>query len=97
MENIVQTEMYVIALLYAIFDIFLIMYLANEVTVASDRVSYCFFESNWIEQSESCKELVLIMGEVLKQPQQLVILIYPLNLEMFMRVSKRFSKLDIFL
>lgn len=65
------------------------MYLANEITVASERLSYSLFESNWIEQTESCKKYVLIMGEVLKQPQQLVILIYPLNLETFMMVSEQ--------
>jgi len=89
MENIVQAELYIIILLYAVFDIFLVMYLANDITVASDRLSYCLFESNWMDESESCKKLVLIMGEVLKQPQQLVILIYPLNLETFTRVSEK--------
>ncbi|XP_037040976.1 putative odorant receptor 71a [Bradysia coprophila] len=85
-QNIVQIEFYVVVLLYAIFDIFLIMYLANDITVASDRLSYCLFESNWIEQTESCKKYVVIMGEVLKQPQQLVVLIYPMNLETFMTI-----------
>ena len=73
-------------LLYGVFDIFLVMFLANDITLASDRLSYCLFESNWIEQTESCKKYVLIMGEVLKQPQQLMILIYPMNLETFVKV-----------
>ncbi|XP_037040972.1 putative odorant receptor 71a [Bradysia coprophila] len=85
-QSLVQIEFYVVVLLYAIFDIFLVMYLANGITVASDRLSYCLFESNWIEQTQSCKKYVLIMGEVLKQPQQLVILIYPMNLESFMTI-----------
>ncbi|XP_037037879.1 putative odorant receptor 71a [Bradysia coprophila] len=87
-QNIVQTEMYCCILCYGIFDIFMVMYLANDITDASDRLSYCLFQSNWIEQTESCKKYVLIMGEVLKQPQQLVVLIYPMNLETFMRIIK---------
>ncbi|XP_037032261.1 odorant receptor 94a-like [Bradysia coprophila] len=85
-ESVFQTQLFVSCLLYGLLEIFLVMYLANEITVASDRLSYCLFESNWIEQTESCKKYVLIMGEVLKQPQQLVILIYPMNLETFVKV-----------
>nr|QGW45384.1 odorant receptor 11 [Bradysia odoriphaga] len=85
-QNIVQTEFYVVELFYGVFDVFLVMYLANDITVASDRLSYCLFESNWIEQTESCKKYVVIMGEMLKQPQMLVVLIYPVNLETFMRI-----------
>ncbi|XP_037043835.1 putative odorant receptor 71a [Bradysia coprophila] len=87
-DNILQTELYVAILVYVFFDIFLVMYLANGITVASDRLAYCFFESNWIEQTQSCKKYVLIMGEAFKRPQRLVILIYPLNLETFMTVSE---------
>ncbi|XP_037039734.1 odorant receptor 94b-like [Bradysia coprophila] len=86
-RNIAQTEFNVVELLYGIFDIFLVMYLANDITVSSDRLSYCLFESNWIEQTESCKKYVLIMAEMLKQPQQLVILIYPMNLETFVKIA----------
>ncbi|XP_037050264.1 odorant receptor 22a-like [Bradysia coprophila] len=85
-ESIVQREMNLVLLLYGIFDILFVMYLANDITLASDRLSYCLFESNWTEQTESCKKYVLIMGEVLKQPQRLMILIYPMNLETFMTI-----------
>ncbi|XP_037031980.1 uncharacterized protein LOC119071247 [Bradysia coprophila] len=85
-ENFVQTQMFAVTLLYGIFDIFLVTYLANDVTIASHRLSYCLFESNWIDQTESCKRYVLIMGEVLKQPQQLVVLVYPMNLETFVKI-----------
>ncbi|XP_037037390.1 putative odorant receptor 71a [Bradysia coprophila] len=86
MKNIFQVELYVAVLFYEFFDIFLVMYLANDITLASDRLSYYLFESNWIEQTESCKKYVVIMGEVLKQPQQLVVLIYPMNVETFMTI-----------
>nr|QGW45419.1 odorant receptor 46 [Bradysia odoriphaga] len=85
-ENIVQMEWDGIILFYGLSDIFLIMYLANEITDASDRLRYCLFQCNWIEQTEPCKKCVLIMGEMLKQPQQLVIVIYPMNLQTFMTI-----------
>lgn len=81
--------MYACVLMYAIFDIFLVMYLANEITVASDRISYCLFESNWVDQSELCKRIVLVLGEILKQPQHLVVLIYDMNLETFVWVGEQ--------
>ncbi|XP_037049666.1 odorant receptor 94b-like [Bradysia coprophila] len=85
-ENILQTQMHTCTLLYGVFDSFFVMYLANNITVASDRLSYCLFESNWIERTESCKRYVLILGEVLRQPQELIILTYPMNLETFMTI-----------
>ena len=81
-------EFYGAILLYEIFDVFLVMYLANDITDTSGRLTYSLFESNWVEQPELCKKYVLMMGEVLKRPQQLIILIYPMNLETFMTVSE---------
>lgn len=86
-ENIVQSVIFIAVLFYEIFDIFLVMYLTNEITVASDRLLYRLFESDWSEQSESCKKCVIILGEVLKKSQLLVIWVYPLNLETFAKVS----------
>lgn len=87
MDNVMQIIMYFVLLLHAIFDIFLVTYLANEITTSSENLSYCMYGSNWIDLSESSKRNVLIVGEVLKQPQQLVILIYPINVETFTAVS----------
>lgn len=78
---------FVTQLLYVIFDIFLFMHLANEITVESGRLSYCLFESNWIEQSETTKKCIIILCEMMKQPQQLKVFIYPLNLDTFTAVS----------
>lgn len=79
---------YVVLLLYTFLDIYLIMHLANEITLESDRLTYCLFESNWTEQSEATKRLIIIMCEMIKQPQGLVIFIYPMNLEKFSSVSR---------
>ncbi len=78
---------YAMISLYAFFEIFIIMYLANEITEESDRLSYCLFESNWIDQPEYTKKCVIIMCEMIRSPQQLVVFIYPMNLETFTSVS----------
>lgn len=63
------------------------MYLANEIKIESDRLTYSLFESNWMDQSESTKKYVLILCEMIKRPQQLVVFVYPMNLEKFTSVS----------
>lgn len=76
--------------MYNIFDIFIVMYFGNEIKLSSNRLSYCLFESNWTGQSKSYQKTIIILGEVLKQPHQLLISkLYPLNLETFTSVSLR--------
>lgn len=78
---------YLIILSYNIFDVFMVMYFSNEITLLSDSLSYCLFESDWVGQSEKIKKVLLIFGERLKQSEQLVILkLYPLTLDLFTRV-----------
>ncbi|KAJ6649329.1 hypothetical protein Bhyg_04563 [Pseudolycoriella hygida] len=62
--------------------------LSDEITSSSDELSFCLYESNWIGQTESCKKLLIIFCEVLKQPQELKILVYPMNLETFTTRSR---------
>lgn len=74
-------------LVYNLFDISVVMYLGNEIKLASDRVSYSLFETDWIEQTLLCKKYIIIMTEVLKKPQELIIgKLYPLNLQTFTSV-----------
>lgn len=64
------------------------MYLVNEIELSSDRLSYCWFESNWIEQTQSCKKNIIIMSEALRRPTQVIVgKLYPLNLKTFTSVS----------
>jgi len=64
------------------------MYFGNDINISSDRLSYCLFESNWIDQPQATKENIMVFGELLNQPQELVIgKIYPLTLRTFRRVS----------
>lgn len=82
-----EYTIYVFNLVYNISDIFMVMYFGNEIKLTSDALSYSLFKSNWMEQPESCKKVVIIFGERLKQAQQLVVLkLYPLTLETFTRV-----------
>ena len=80
-------------LIYNCFDIFVLMYLGNEIKLSSHRLSYCLFESNWIEQSPTCKRYIIIMTEVLKEPHEMIIgKLYPLNLKTFSSVSFTFEE-----
>lgn len=86
--TLVQPAVYSVSMVYCFFDIFMVMYFGNEIRLSSDRLSYCLFESDWIDQSKSFKQHMLILTEVLKQPEELVIgKIYPLNLSTFTSVS----------
>ncbi len=74
-------------LAYSIFDIFMIMYLGNEIKLSSDELTHRMYESSWIDQTESCKKCIIILMERLKRPQELVVgNLYPLNLETFTSV-----------
>ncbi len=85
--NIFQTIFYGVVLSYCLGDIFMLMYLGNEIKLASDNLSYCLYQSNWIEQTESCKKYFLIVVERLKVPQELTVgKLFPLNLETFTAV-----------
>lgn len=66
----------------------MVMYFGNEIKFYYSKLIYCLFESNWIDQLKSIKDDIIILTEVLKQPQELVILkLYPMNLDTFTSVS----------
>lgn len=88
-EQLSMNLYYVVHFSYCFFDIFMVMYLGNEIELYSNRLSQCLFESNWIEQSESHKKLLVILTEVLRQPQVLIVgKLYPLNLYTFTTVRR---------
>lgn len=79
-------------MIYNTFDIFMLMYFGNEIKLESDRFSYCLFESSWIDQPKVIKDNMIILTEILKQPQQLIICkLYPMNLGTFTSVSSVFN------
>ncbi len=83
-----ELVIYVVWLVYSTFDIFMIMHFGNEIKLASGRLSYNLYESNWMDRSESLKKKVIIFGEFLMKPHELMLLkIYPLTLETFQRVD----------
>lgn len=67
--------------------------------LSSNRLSYSLFESNWIDRPESTKKYLIIFGEYLKEPHELVIVkLFPLTLETFTRVCLKYNLLvNIFL
>ncbi len=83
----IQDGFYCSALAYSIFDIFMVMYLGNEIKLSSDEMSQCVYESNWIEQTQKCKKCIIILTERLKRPQELIVgKLYQLNLQTFTSV-----------
>ncbi len=83
-EDLIQDGIFCLILVYCIFDIFVVMYLGNEIMLSSDELTHCLYASNWIDQTESCKKCVIILMERLKRPQELIVgKIYPINLLMF--------------
>lgn len=67
-------------------------FLGNEILLSSDRLSYSFFESNWIDLSQSMKKNVNIFGELLMKPQEMVVSkLYPLTLQTLSRVRSNSS------
>nr|QGW45404.1 odorant receptor 31 [Bradysia odoriphaga] len=95
--NILQDGFYFTVPFLCFFDTFALLYLSNEIMLASDRLSYCLFESKWMDQTESCKKYIIIVGERLKQPQQLVVgKQFPMNLRTFtMIVNRSYSMFNI--
>ncbi|XP_037032908.1 odorant receptor 94b-like [Bradysia coprophila] len=76
-------------LLYSVFDVFMLTYFGNEIKMSSDRFTYCLFKSNWIEMPQSTKKSVLIFGEILIRPYEILVFkIFPLSLETFTRILK---------
>lgn len=64
------------------------MFLGNEIKVASTSLLYCLFESNWMEQTETCKRKMIILSEKLKRHKLIMVAkLYPLSLEIFNSVS----------
>lgn len=86
--NFIHDAFYVIETFYCFADIYVVLYLANEIMLSSDKLGYSLFESNWINQTQSCKKYILIVVECLKKPRVLVVgKLFPMNLETFIVVS----------
>ncbi|XP_037029025.1 odorant receptor 94b-like isoform X2 [Bradysia coprophila] len=87
-ENFFVLLVYLTGLLYSIVEIFMIMFFGNEITLASDRLSYRLYESCWIDRRQSIKKNVLLFGEFLMKPHQLIdqLQLYPLTLDTFTRI-----------
>lgn len=87
-DNFAISLFYFIEIVYCYSDIFGVLYLGNEIMLASDRLSYCLFESDWIIQTEQCKEHMIILVEYLKRPRRFVVgKLFSVDLEMFTTVS----------
>ncbi|XP_037039648.1 putative odorant receptor 71a [Bradysia coprophila] len=86
-ETLLERYIYVFVVFYYISHLYMITNYGNEIMLSSNRLSYCLFESDWYNQTQSTKKCVIIFGEYLKQPQTIVIAkLYPLDLTTFTRI-----------
>lgn len=82
-------------MLYNFFDILLITYLGNEIKLADDRLSYRFFESDWIDRRPSTKKSIIIFVELTMHPSDMLIFkLFPLSVETFTKVCLQFVELE---
>ncbi|XP_037034427.1 odorant receptor 94a-like [Bradysia coprophila] len=71
-ENFNDTAMYLsLGGIYTL-DIFVLIYFANEISLKSDRLSGCIYESNWTCMPLMFRKFIVIIGEKWKKPKQLV-------------------------
>lgn len=86
-DDFVELLIYLFILFYYLSEIFMITYFGNEIMLSSNRLSYCLFESEWMEQPHKTKKCIIIFGECLLQPHVLLIAkLYPLTVESFTKV-----------
>ncbi|XP_037037050.1 odorant receptor 94b-like [Bradysia coprophila] len=85
--NFVERGIHVYTLFYHTAELFMITYLGNEIMLSSSWLKYSLFESEFVGQPHSTKRCILVFGEYLKQPHEMLIgKLYPLTLETFTRV-----------
>ncbi|XP_037039753.1 putative odorant receptor 71a [Bradysia coprophila] len=88
-DNIVERIVHVYSLFNSIAELFMITYLGNEILLSSGRLTYSLFESEWVGQLHSTIKCIIIFGEYLKLPHEMLIgKLYPLTLETFTRILK---------
>lgn len=64
------------------YEISLLMFYGNEVTLASEELIRCVYNSNWMDLSIRYRRIALIFMERLKKPQEMLIgKVFPLNLK----------------
>nr|QGW45382.1 odorant receptor 9 [Bradysia odoriphaga] len=86
-EKTVGRMIHFSSLLYNVTGIFITTNFGNEIMLKSNRLSYYLFESDWIDQPQSTKMMIIILAECLQQPHTIVIAkLYPLTLETFVRI-----------
>ncbi|XP_037037126.1 odorant receptor 94a-like [Bradysia coprophila] len=88
-DNSLERMIHLYALFYHISELFMITHFGNEIMLSSSRLSYKLFESNWVDQPESTKKVIITFGQYLKRPHEVFIgKLFPLTLETFVRILK---------
>lgn len=80
---------YLMAVSYLVLEIYIIMYFGNEIECASDQLSTCLFQCDWINQPIGNRKYVVTLMEFLRQPRRIFVgywIVFPLDLETFTSV-----------
>ncbi|XP_037040293.1 odorant receptor 43a-like [Bradysia coprophila] len=86
-DNTVERIVHVYTFFNGIAELFMITYLGNEILLSSSHLTYSLFESEWVGQPHSTMKCIIIFGEYLKLPHEMLIgKLYPLTLETFTRI-----------
>lgn len=65
--------MYLVLAGVFIFEIYAVIFYADEIAITSNRLSYCIYDSNWTCMSIECQKLIIIISEKWKKPQELIV------------------------
>lgn len=64
------------------YEISLLMYYGNEITLASEEMMGSIYHSNWMDLSITYRKLAMIFMERFKKPQEMLIgKLFPLNIK----------------
>lgn len=87
MDDINIFVMYISLMGIYVYEIFLLMYYGNEVTLASEDLFTGVYKSNWMDSSVRYRKTAITFMERLKKPQEMRIgKVFPMNLKMLTSV-----------
>lgn len=75
-----------------IYEIFLLIYYANETALSSDQLSYQLYESNWTGMPIEYQKIMIVLFEKWKKPTELVVgKVFPMRINILtsVRISHR--------
>lgn len=70
-----------------VYEIIVLIYYANEIALASDKLSFHLYGSNWICMSIEYQKMMIIVAEQWRKPLQLVVgKVFPMRINILTSV-----------